>query len=127
MQFTSAVDLATFAVSFCVRVKQFFFFHISYQSLLRIYFLAFNLIAKGDWLAAFNLYSAKVLKELPYVGFHLRPKLREFLAALNALPATDSFWNAILETVLKLLAEIIITNLGIQRGKKRNQGIIGDG
>lgn len=48
----------------------------------------------------------------------MRPKLREFLAALNALPATDSFWNAILETVLKLLAEIIITNLGIYRQKK---------
>lgn len=57
----------------------------------------------------------------------MRPKLREFLAALNALPATDSFWNAILETVLKLLAEIIITNLGIYRQKKRSEESMGMG
>lgn len=57
----------------------------------------------------------------------MRPKLREFLAALNALPATDSFWNAILETVLKLLAEIIITNLGIYRQKNRSEESMGMG
>lgn len=64
----------------------------------------------GDWLTALNLYSAKVLNELPAEGCHFLAAGVGLTKELNR--TTPSFWKALTAVVDKFL--IIVRGIRIK-------------